>query len=224
MKDRLGSILYVGKAKSLKKRVSSYFRHSRQLQQNHPKIASMVRLVHDIDIIEVKNEAEALLLEGKLIKEWRPKYNTLFVDDKQFLLIRVDTSRPFPQFRLVRARRDDGALYFGPFPHASYVRKTLQQLRVKFGILLGDTHPKETRRGIFQLYDDVRGEIYGHSNEVTLDDYRMRVEDACTFLRGEAQSWLENLERDMAQASQRKDFEQAAKLRDLLFAVRETTL
>lgn len=223
MKDRFGSILYVGKAKHLRKRVSSYFQRSKQLQQHQPKIASMVRLVHDLDVVEVKSEAEALLLEGRLIKEWKPKYNTLFVDDKQFLLIRVDVHRPFPQFRLVRARREDKALYFGPFPHASHVRKTLKQLRSQFGVLVGDSFPKELSSGRYRLYSDVRGEIYGHGNEVTKEAYIQRVEEACTFLRGEARHWLESLERDMVRASEKKDFERAAKLRDILFAIRETT-
>lgn len=223
MKDRLGSILYVGKAKHLRKRVSSYFQRSKQLQEHQPKIASMVRLVHDLDVVEVKNEAEALLLEGRLIKEWKPKYNTLFVDDKQFLLIRVDVHHPFPQFRLVRSRRDDRALYFGPFPHASHVRKTLKELRSKFGVLVGDSYPKELGPGHYQLYGDVRGEIYGHANEVTKEVYRQRADDACAFLKGEACQWLESLECDMARASEKKDFERAAKLRDILFAIRETT-
>ena len=87
MKDRFGSILYVGKAKDLKKRASSYFQRGRRHQIAQPKIAAMISLVRDLDWVEVRSETEALLLEGKLIKDWRPKYNTDFVDDKRFLLV-----------------------------------------------------------------------------------------------------------------------------------------
>src|SRR5210317_1293581 len=76
MKDRLGSVLYVGKAKNLKKRVGSYFQPSRKFRMERPKVAAMLDLIYDVDVMEVRSESEALLLEGKLIKEWKPKYNT----------------------------------------------------------------------------------------------------------------------------------------------------
>ena len=96
MKDRLGTIIYVGKAKDLKKRVSTYFQPSRK-RINHPKIRSLVKVIHDFEIMVVKSETEALLLEGKLIKQWRPKYNTDFVDDKRFLLIRPGCESQVPE-------------------------------------------------------------------------------------------------------------------------------
>ncbi len=89
MKDRLGRIIYVGKAKDLKKRVGTYFQPSRRLRLEQPKVAAMIELIRDFDFLEVKSEAEAILLEGKLIKEWKPKYNTDFIDDKRFLLVRL---------------------------------------------------------------------------------------------------------------------------------------
>ena len=122
MKDRLGAVLYVGKAKDLKKRVSTYFQPSRRLSIQQPKVAAMLDLIFDFDTIEVKSEAEALLLEGKLIKEWRPRYNTDFTDNKQFLLVRVDQQNELPRFRLTRNRVDDGSRYFGPFAHSGLLR------------------------------------------------------------------------------------------------------
>ncbi|GAB4279922.1 MAG: excinuclease ABC subunit UvrC [Opitutales bacterium] len=222
MKDRLGSLLYVGKAKNLRKRVASYFRKGKHYEGGQAKIASMVRLIYDVDVIEVKNEAEALLLEGRLIKEWKPKYNTLFVDDKRFLLIRVDVDSLFPQFRLVRNRRDDGALYFGPFPDSAYVRKTLNALRTKFGILLGDTRPQKQETGVFKLYEDFRSEIYGHPNELSAEAYQDRVTKACAFLQGEVQTWLQSLKHDMERASESKQYEKAARLRDIIDALEDT--
>jgi len=121
MKDRLGRILYVGKAKALRKRVSSYFTPSRA-HVHSPKIRALVELITDFETIEVKSEPEALLLEGRLIKQWKPKYNTDFVDDKRFLLVRVDPAETLPRFRLTRLRKDKRSRYFGPFAHSGLLR------------------------------------------------------------------------------------------------------
>lgn len=144
MKDRFGATLYVGKAKNLKNRVSTYFQPSRKLQITQPKVAAMLDLIHDFEILEVRNESEALLLEGRLIKEHRPKYNTDFTDDKRFLLVKVDVTRELPTFRLVRFRQDEHSLYYGPFAHSGQLRKTLGEMRQRFGILLADSSPKKT--------------------------------------------------------------------------------
>ena len=165
MKDRLGRIIYVGKANSLKRRVSSYFQRGRARTQ-HPKIRALIGMIEDFDTIEVRSEPEALLLEGKLIKEWRPRYNTDFTDDKRFLLVRVDTGEELPRFRLTRLRKEDRSRYFGPFVHSSLLRKTLAQMRRRFGILLGDGTPRKLGDGTWQLYDDVRRELYGFPNAV----------------------------------------------------------
>ena len=174
MKDRLGRIIYVGKAKALKKRVSSYFTPSRAMTF-HPKIRALIEMITDFDTIEVKSEPEALLLEGKLIKQWKPKYNTDFTDDKRFLLVRVDLAPELPRFALTRFKKDDRSRYFGPFAHSGLLRKTLAQMRRQFGILLGDASPKKLPDGRWQLYDDVRQELYGFANETTTADYRARV-------------------------------------------------
>ena len=104
MKDRLGQVIYVGKAKNLKRRVSSYFQGSRRFVRAQPKIAAMVEMVREISIHQTRNETEALLLEGKLIKQYKPRYNTDFTDDKQFLLVQVDLYNSLPRFRLCRNR------------------------------------------------------------------------------------------------------------------------
>src|SRR6187402_3265595 len=184
MKDRLGRIIYVGKAKSLKKRVSSYFQPSRGFTNLHPKIRALIDLITDFDTIEVKSEPEALLLEGKLIKQWRPRYNTDFIDDKRFLLVRVDLGEELPRFRLTRLKKEDRSRYFGPFAHSGLLRKTLAQMRRQFGILLGDGTPQQLPDGTWRLYDDVRQELYGARTIVSAADYRQRVDDACAFLEG----------------------------------------
>ena len=241
MKDRLGRILYVGKAKNLKKRVSSYFTPSRAQTVQQPKIRALIGLIADFDTIEVKSEPEALLLEGRLIKQWKPKYNTDFTDDKRFLLVRVDPREELPRFRLTRIRKDTASRYFGPFAHSGPLRKTLAQMRRQFGILLADSAPQklpaapaaddpqsaipnpqssETR---WQLYDDIRQEIYGeHPNIVTAAEYRARVDAACAFLEGKSREWLESLRAEMRTAAEKHAFEKAAGLRDIVFALEET--
>jgi excinuclease ABC subunit C len=221
MKDRLGRILYVGKAKSLKKRVSSYFTPSRAMTL-HPKIRALIELIEDFDVIEVKSEPEALLLEGRLIKQWKPKYNTDFTDDKRFLLVRVDMQEELPKFRLTRLKKEDRSRYFGPFAHSGLLRKTLAQMRRQFGILLADATPQKLPDGRWKLYDDVRQELYGFQNEVAPGAYRRRAEDACAFLEGKSHEWLEMLRVEMMKAAEKHEFEKAAELRDVVFALEKT--
>lgn len=222
MKDRFGGILYVGKAKNLKRRVASYFQDSRRFQWQQPKVTAMLDLIADVEIVEVKNESEALLLEGKLIKEWKPKYNTDFVDDKRFLLVRVDIENPIPRFRLVRFKQNEQSLYFGPFAHAGLLRKTLAELRLKYGILLHDATPKRLDDGSWMLYDDARAEIYGHQNVVETRAYAERVREGCVFLEGKSREWLKDLEKEMGKAAEERRYERAAQLRDLIFALKGT--
>src|SRR3954466_3436915 len=190
MKDRLGRIIYVGKARSLKKRVSSYFQRGRAATIDQPKIRALIDLITDFDTVEVKSEPEALLLEGKLIKQWRPRYNTDFTDDKRFLLVRLDPTEELLRFRLTRLKKEGPSRYFGPFAHSGLLRKTLAQMRRQFGILLADANPQRLPDGTWRLYDDVREELYGTENIVTTEGYRRRVEDACGFLEGKSREWL----------------------------------
>lgn len=222
MKDRLGRIVYVGKAKSLKKRVSSYFQAGRQFTLQQPKIRALIPMIADFETIEVKSEPEALLLEGRLIKQWRPRYNTDFTDDKRFLLVRVDFSEEMPRFRLTRIKKDSTSRYFGPFPHSGLLRKTLAQMRRQFGILLTDTSPKKLPDGTWQLYDDVRQELYGQVNVITPEAYRRNVEDACQFLEGKSREWLESLRVEMTNAAAKQEYEKAAELRDVIEALEGT--
>ncbi|MBI2518129.1 MAG: excinuclease ABC subunit UvrC [Opitutae bacterium] len=223
MKDRLGRIIYVGKAKSLKKRVSSYFQPGRARALRHqPKIRTLIELITDFDIIEVKSEPEALLLEGKLIKQWRPKYNTDFTDDKRFLLVRLNAEDDMPRFTLTRFRKEDRSRYFGPFAHSGLLRRTLASMRKQFGVLLGDTRPTKLPDGRYRLYDDVRAELYGWPNEVAAAEYRTRVDQACAFLDGKSREWLEALRTEMKERAAQQEFEKAAELRDVVLALERT--
>ncbi|MDP1580062.1 MAG: excinuclease ABC subunit UvrC [Candidatus Didemnitutus sp.] len=223
MKDRLGRIIYVGKANSLKKRVSTYFQAGRARALRHqPKISTLIEMVTDFDIIEVKSEPEALLLEGKLIKQWRPKYNTDFTDDKRFLLVRVAMDEALPRFVLTRFRKDDRSRYFGPFAHSGLLRRTLASIRKQFGVLLGDVRPTKLPDGRWRLYDDVRAELYGWPNEVDTTEYGARVDAACAFLDGKSREWLEELRAEMQTRSAQQEYERAAELRDVVLALERT--
>ena len=220
MKDAAGLVVYVGKAKDLKKRLASYFVPRQRMT---PKVAAMMDTVADMEWHEVRSETEALLLEGKLIKRWRPRWNILFRDDKQFPQVRVDLADDLPKFRIVRARTTDACRYFGPFPHQQAVRRTLNEMRKKFGILLADSTPTAQPDGTWKLYDDARSEIQKHANVVTVEEYAARVTEACAFLEGKVESWGEQVEADMRKAAADRDYEKAASLRDLLDALKRTT-
>lgn len=223
MKDRLGRIIYVGKAKSLRKRVSTYFQAGRERALRHqPKIRTLIEMIEDFEILEVKSEPEALLLEGKLIKQWRPKYNTDFTDDKRFLLVRIDLEAELPRFVLTRFKKDTRSRYFGPFAHSGLLRKTLASMRQKFGVLLADTSPRKIAPDTWQLYDDVRAELYGWPNTVTTAEYRARVEQACDFLDGKSREWLTSLREEMRARAAKQEFEKAAELRDVVQALQQT--
>ncbi len=222
MKDRLGRVIYVGKAKNLRRRVGSYFQGSRRFVKSQPKIAAMVEMVREVSAHQTDNETEALLLEGKLIKEYKPKYNTLFTDDKQFMLVRVDLQNDLPRFRLCRNRRSDGACYYGPFVQPHFLRATLSEMRKNFGILLADAKPVRLGDGRVRLYDDARAEIFAKHNETTIEEYRERVERARSFLEGKAKGWLEELRREMQVRAEKMDFERAAQLRDLTDSMAKT--
>ncbi len=222
MKDRLGHVIYVGKAKNLRRRVSSYFQGSRRFVRAQPKVAAMIEMVREVTVHVTKNETEALLLEGKLIKEYKPRYNTDFTDDKQFLLVRVDLQNDLPRFRLCRNRKGDGALYYGPFAQSGFLRSTLSEMRKKFGILLADAKPVRLDSGRVKLYDDARAEIFSSQNETTVEEYRERVDQACAFLEGKAKDWLKELREEMERSAEALDFERAAELRDLSDALAKT--
>ena len=133
MRDRLDRVIYVGKARDLRKRLSSYFMPSRKKTADL-KTRALIQSIWDFDIHVVRNEPESLLLEGKLIKEYRPKYNVSFRDDKRFLLLKVHPGDRFPRFQLVRVKKEDGARYFGPFPHSGALRMTLEFINRSFGL------------------------------------------------------------------------------------------
>jgi excinuclease ABC subunit C len=217
MRDRFNRVIYVGKARDLRKRVSSYFLPSK-LAQADLKTRAMLDATWDFETHTVRSEAESVLLEGKLIKEYRPRYNVSFRDDKRFLVVRVDLSEEWPRFRLARFKKDDGSRYFGPYAHAGALRQTLNFMRKKFGVLTfgrGAPTERELKSSTYQV--PVR------LSEISAEQYRERVAQACEFLEGKSREMIATLEDQMHISAEKMDFEKAAELRDMIDDLRDTT-
>ena len=222
MRDRFGTVIYVGKARDLRKRVSQYFQASRRMGWDL-KFQALVDAIHDFDFHIVRSEPEALLLEGKLIKEFHPRYNVSFRDDKRFLLLKVNLNDPIPRFTLTRIKQDDGARYFGPFPNSGALRSTLALVRRQYHL-----------RGCRPLTPNERDYkhcLYAHLKyctapciaNVTREQYLDQVNAACEFLEGQCEEMQERLGEEMKKAAAAQDYEKAAELRDLLTDLRRTT-
>jgi len=216
MRDRLHRVIYVGKARDLRKRVSQYFMESKKRTADL-KTRALLESVWDLEWHTVRSEPEALLLEGKLIKEFRPKYNVSFRDDKRFLMVKVDKAEDWPRFRLARFKREDNALYFGPYADAGALRQTLHFMRKRFGILTfgrGAPSEREMKSSTFQVLLKMTG--------LDPENYRQQVDEACEFLAGQSKELLGELEAEMRKAAEKLDFERAAELRNMLEDLRKT--
>ncbi len=217
-RDRFGRVIYVGKARDLRKRLSHYFVPSR-LMRADPKVRALIEAIHDFDWHVAGSEPEALLLEGKLIKEYRPRYNVSFRDDKRFLLVKVELREEWPRFRLTRLKNpDDGARYFGPFAHSGALRQTLTFMRKRFGVLTfgrGSPSERERKSSTYQVPMKLA--------ETTPEQYAERVALACQFMEGQSKELLVGLEDEMRAAAAKLDFERAAELRNMLDDLRKTT-
>jgi excinuclease ABC subunit C len=217
MRDRFNRVIYVGKARDLRKRVSSYFMPSK-LAVADLKTRAMLESVWDFETHTVRSEAESLLLEGKLIKDYRPRYNISFRDDKRFLLVKVDMTEEWPRFRLARFKKEDNARYFGPYAQAGALRQTLNFMRKKFGVLTfgrGSPTVRELKSSTYQV--PVR------LSEISADQYRERVAEAIDFLDGHSRELIVALEEEMRKAADKTDFEKAAELRNMVADLRNTT-
>ncbi len=222
MKDRFGTVIYVGKALDLRKRVSSYFQPSRRFGWDL-KFKALVEAIHDLDVHVVRSEPEALLLEGKLIKEFHPRYNISFRDDKRFLMLKLNLNDPIPRFVLTRFKQDDGARYFGPFVHSSALRNTLNLVRRQFHLRGCRPLTPNERDYKHCLYGNLKFCTAPCINNVTREQYLEQVKAACEFLSGQCEEMQEQLETEMKKAARAQDYEKAAMYRDAIADLRQTT-
>jgi excinuclease ABC subunit C len=221
-RDRFHRVIYVGKAKDLHRRVSQYFHPSRKMGADL-KTRALLQSIAELETHVVKSEPEAILLEGRLIKEYRPRYNVSFRDDKRFLLVRVDVDEPFPKFQTTRMKREDKARYFGPFAHSGALRQTLSLMRKKFG--LRSCRPeipgeREYRHCLDHVIKNCSAPCVG---KISRAEYQDRVMQACSFLEGKSMEMREDLKAAMKRAAERRDFEKAASLRNLVEDLKKTT-
>ena len=222
IRDRFGKIIYVGKARDLRRRLANYFTPSRRNKVDL-KTRALIDSAADYEWHLVKSDAEAVLFEGRLIKEWRPKYNISFRDDKRFIMVRVQMGDAIPRFETVRFRREDGARYFGPFANAGALRSSLQAIRKQFG--LRSCRPVEPGERDFKHCLDpvIKNCSAPCVLKISREDYRMRVEEACEVLEGKSREMTVSIEAEMERAAEKLDFEKAANLRNLLKDLRETS-
>jgi excinuclease ABC subunit C len=216
MKDRLGSIIYVGKAQDLRKRVGSYFMPSSRKRADI-KTRALLDSIRDFEFHVVRNNQEAILLEGKLIKQYRPRYNVAFRDDKRFFLVKVNLKDPWPRFQMTRLKKEDGARYFGPFAHSGALRGTVTWLNRQFGFrscrpqIPGEKDYKHCNADI------IRNCSAPCIGKIAEEEYRARIEEACEILSGKGRRGrVDNLRKEMERAAERQNFEQAARLRDIM--------
>ncbi|MDH3440624.1 MAG: excinuclease ABC subunit UvrC, partial [Gammaproteobacteria bacterium] len=209
MLDANGKVIYVGKARSLKKRVSSYFHRT----HSDAKTTAMMQAVAGVEVTVTNTETEALILEYNLIKEHKPRFNVLLRDDKSYPYIYVSTDHKFPRLRFHRGARKGKGRYFGPYPSTSAVRKTLNELQKLFLIRqCPDTYFRNRSRPCLQ-YQIRRctAPCVGYIDE---DSYKADIDAAILFLEGRNRNVIDAMVKRMEAAAERRDYEQAARFRD----------
>ena len=219
MRDRSGRIIYVGKAASLRNRVRHYFQPA-TLRGADPKLRGLINSIADLDILTVRTEAEAILTEGRMIKEYRPRYNVAFRDDKRFPLLRIDVREPWPRIETCRMDRRDGALYFGPYSNSGAARVAREFLEQQYGLRAcrpREPGPEDHRHCHADIVSLCSAPCVGR---ISAEDYHARVEEVVAFLRGERPAVLEELAAAMDREAAALNFEKAAALRDTLLHLR----
>ena len=219
MLDETGQVIYVGKAKKLKNRVTSYFRGS-----HLPKVEAMVQKVADFNVIVVNSEFESLILENSLIKQHQPHYNILLKDDKGYPFIRLDKKTPYPRFTIVGSAKKDGAVYFGPFGGRSVTRDIIDAASKAVGLATCSRRfPRDIgkdRPCLNYHMGNCRGWCRG---ELTAEEYRLAVEQVCLILGGKTSELIDELTAKMLEASEQLRFETAGELRDRIRAIQSVS-
>lgn len=221
-KDDNGRVIYVGKAKSLRSRLSNYFQDPSQM---HPRTASMVAAAASVEWIEVRNEVEALMLEYSLIKQHRPRFNVRLRDDKSYPFLAVTVDEEFPRAVVMRGTKRKGTRYFGPYAHAYAIRDTLDLLLRTFPVRTCsqgkyNQHSRLGRPCLLFHIEKCSGPCVGEVDSTT---YRRYVDSLCTFLEGDTDDVVSSLSEAMAEASSRQEYELAGRLRDRLMAVQRAS-
>ena len=216
-RDSRGDVLYIGKAKSLRARVRSYFNRS---GDSRPGVGGLVQRVRDVDVIVTSSEAEALHLEQNLVKRHRPPFNVRLRDDKSFPYIAVTVEDEYPRVMFTRERHRRGTVYFGPYANAKKVRETLDVLNRVFQFRPCEGPKPGRHSGIPCLDYHIQRCRAPCVGAISPDDYRAIVDGVIAFLSGDTKPILRELERTMRDAAAEERFEEAARARNRLFAIR----
>jgi excinuclease ABC subunit C len=219
-KDRDGRVIYVGKAKSLRSRLSNYFGDPALLQ---PRTRQMVETATSVEWIEVRNEVEALMLEFSLIKQHQPRFNIRLRDDKSYPFLALTMSDEWPRARVMRGARQKGTRYFGPYAHAYAIRETLDLLLRTFPIrtCTDNKFQRHARLGRPCLLFHIEKCVGPCTESIERPEYMQLVMELAQFLEGDTDPVVKRLESDMLAASDLLEFERAARLRDRLGTVRK---
>ena len=219
MHDENDEIIYVGKAISLKNRVRQYFQSSRN---KGVKIEQMVTHIRRFEYIVTDSELEALVLECNLIKEYRPKYNTMLVDDKTYPFIKVTVQEPFPRIMMVRRQAKDKAKYFGPFTSSQAVKDIIDMVRKLYRLRsCGRTLPRDIGKERPCLYYHIKQCDAPCQGYISSDQYRESIDEVVKFLSGHYDGILKELEEKMLEASEQMEFEKAIEYRELISSVKK---
>jgi excinuclease ABC subunit C len=210
-KDESGSVIYVGKASSLKKRVKSYFQPLRDLS---PRTELMVGKIRDIEWTTTSSEAEALLFESNLIKEYRPKYNVALRDDKSYPLIKVTMAEEYPRIIAARGRKSDGSLYFGPYTDAALLRQAIKSIRKMFPFRACRPLPKKAC-----VYYELGLCPAPCEGKIAIEDYLDNIKEIILFIEGKKDELLRVLAGKMKRLSDEERFEEAAGIRNRIEAL-----
>lgn len=217
MKNADGDVIYVGKSKLLKNRVSQYFMNSK----NHtPKTVAMVENIADFEYIMTDTEVEALVLECNLIKKYRPKYNILLKDDKQYPYIKITLDEEYPRIFMTRKVRKDGAKYFGPFMSAIMVKSVLDTIKKTFKVRSCNKNITGDKTGRPCLYYHIGQCSAPCSSEISKDEYRETFHSISDVLEGKYDDIIKELEEKMYNASKNLEFERAARYRDRVESIK----
>jgi len=214
-RNAAGEVIYVGKAKSLRKRLASYFQPSRR-QTADIKLRVLIHSIASYEVIKSRSENEALLLEDRLVKQFSPRYNVDLRDDKRYLLIAIDPTEAFPRLRLTRLAKADGKRYFGPVPHARVLRDTLRLLSDWFGLRTCRPRSITPHTGIHCLGRAIGSCCAPCADTTTPEDYARRLELAIEVLEGHNPEILRQLNDRMRELARERKYEDAARLRDIL--------
>jgi len=222
-KDSGGRIIYIGKAKVLRNRVRSYFQ---SVHRHDPKTMRLVSRAADVELMVTDSEVEALILEANLIHEYKPRYNVALRDDKHLPYIKITVNEPFPRILIVRKFEKDGARYFGPYTSSKGMRRTVSFLSQLFTIrscTLTIPAPKGQTHKVCLDYQIKRcgGPCVGHQTE---DEYRGLIESVIMVLSGKSKALTGQLEQKMHAAARAQDFEEAARCRDQVEAIKSVMI